>query len=131
MLVCPHQTDYIFCLLSWRYLTRDLRMPTKEPFFLLICQVEHILWMLENIFPERNALTKIKNQLHLGQTSEREKITMFNVPCLQLHVYNVVANSFSTSVSLLHPLKTSENRRLSDIFTGYRSGTLVENGLKF
>ena len=27
------------------------------------------------------------------------------------------------------PLKTSENRRISDIFRGYKSGTLVENGL--
>ena len=29
------------------------------------------------------------------------------------------------------PLKTSENRRISDIFRGYKSGTLVENGLIF
>ena len=30
---------------------------------------------------------------------------------------------------LLYPLKTSENRRLSDAFWGHRSGTLVEHRL--
>ena len=29
----------------------------------------------------------------------------------------------------LYSLKTSENQRFSDVFKGYRSGTLVENGL--
>ena len=38
-------------------------------------------------------------------------------------------NSFSTNVPLLYPLKTSENWRFFDVFRGYRSGTLVENGL--
>ena len=37
---------------------------------------------------------------------------------------------FSTNVSLLHPLKTSQNLRFSDVFRGYRSGKLVENGAK-
>ena len=40
-------------------------------------------------------------------------------------------NPFSTNVPLLYPLNTSENRRISDVFGGYRSGTLVQNGLKF
>ena len=38
-------------------------------------------------------------------------------------------NPFSSNVPLLNPLKTSENWRFSDIFRGFRSGTLVENGL--
>ena len=37
-------------------------------------------------------------------------------------------NPFSTYVPLLYPLKTSENLSLSDVFRGYRSGILVENG---
>ena len=37
-------------------------------------------------------------------------------------------NLFSANAPLLYPLKTSENRRFSDVFRGYRSGTLVENG---
>ena len=36
-----------------------------------------------------------------------------------------VINPFSNNVSLLYPLKTSENRRLSDVLRGYRSGTLL------
>ena len=39
-------------------------------------------------------------------------------------IFFSLLNSFSTNVPLLYPLKTSENRR------GYRSGTLIENGLK-
>ena len=39
-------------------------------------------------------------------------------------------NPFSTNVPLLYPLKVSENHRFSDAFRGYRTGTLVENGLK-
>ena len=38
-------------------------------------------------------------------------------------------NPFSTNVPLLYPLKTSENLRFSDVFRGYRSRALVENGL--
>ena len=37
-------------------------------------------------------------------------------------------NPLSTNAPLLNPLKTSETRRFS-VFRGYRSGTLVENGL--
>ena len=38
---------------------------------------------------------------------------------------------FQQNAPLLYPLKTSENRRFSDIYWGYRSGTLVENGLRW
>ena len=38
-------------------------------------------------------------------------------------------NPFSTNVPPLYRLKTSKNLRFSDVFRGYRSGTLVENGL--
>ena len=36
---------------------------------------------------------------------------------------------FSTNVPLLYPLETSQNLRFSDVFRGYRSETLVKNGL--
>ena len=36
---------------------------------------------------------------------------------------------FSTNVSFLYPQKTSENLQFSDVFRGYKSRTLVENGL--
>ena len=40
-----------------------------------------------------------------------------------------IVNPFSTNIPLLYPLKTSENVQFSDVLRGYRSGTLVENGL--
>ena len=39
-------------------------------------------------------------------------------------------NPFSTNVPLLYFLKISENVRFCEVFRVYRSGTLVENGLK-
>ena len=42
----------------------------------------------------------------------------------------VLFNLFSTNAPLLCPLKTSENWRFPDDFSGYRSGTLVENELR-
>ena len=38
-------------------------------------------------------------------------------------------NPFSTNFPLLYPLKTSKKFWFSDVFRGYRSGKLVENGL--
>ena len=52
------------------------------------------------------------------------KLSLFSQSGLLEHI-----NPFSTNVPLLYPLKTSENRRFSNVFRGYRSGTLVENGL--
>ena len=40
-----------------------------------------------------------------------------------------IVNPFSTNAPLLYSLKTSENFQFSDVFRGYRSGTLIENGL--
>ena len=63
--------------------------------------------------------------------------TLKNFVCILLLVKNISAfwqyfliNPFSTNVPLPYPLKTSENLWFSDIFRGYRSGTLVENRLK-
>ena len=38
-------------------------------------------------------------------------------------------NPFSINVPLLYPVKTSENPRVFDVFKGYATGTLLENGL--
>ena len=38
-------------------------------------------------------------------------------------------NPFSINVLLLYPLRPSENPWFSDVFRGFRNGTLVENGL--
>ena len=50
-------------------------------------------------------------------------------PLSRGQLYSPDINPFSTNVPSLYPLKTSKNRRFSDGFRGYRSGTLVENGL--
>ena len=47
-----------------------------------------------------------------------------------VNAQNDILNPFSTNVALLYPLKTSEYRRFSNVLRGYRSGILVENGLK-
>ena len=49
-----------------------------------------------------------------------------HIPDRELYI-----NLFSNKVPLLYPLKTLENQRFSDVFRGYSSGTLVENGLKW
>ena len=41
----------------------------------------------------------------------------------------VCINPFPTNVSIMYPQKTSENPQFSDVFRGYRSGTLVKNAL--
>ena len=44
-------------------------------------------------------------------------------------LYLTVFKPFSTNVPLLYSRKKSEKRKFSDVFRGYRSGTVVENGL--
>ena len=53
----------------------------------------------------------------------------YNIRFVYLSITDYVLNPFLTNVSFLYPLKTLENHRFSDVFRGYKSGTLVENGL--
>ena len=51
-----------------------------------------------------------------------------------INIYNFEVNSYAFNSFHVYglfryPLKTTENLRFSDVFRGYRSGTLVENGL--
>ena len=46
----------------------------------------------------------------------------------QLFSKTLYFNLFSTNFPLLYPLKASENLQFSDVFKGYRSGALIENG---
>ena len=53
----------------------------------------------------------------------------FYLFCVVLESFKTICiNSISTNVPLLYPLKTSENLRFSDVYGGYKSGTLVEMG---
>ena len=58
------------------------------------------------------------------------KITFSYLGGCSMLIRKLFIKPFSTIVSLLYPLKKSENLRVSDVFKGYRSGTLVENGLR-
>ena len=68
-----------------------------------------------------NFLEKFFTENFLYSSSNDTVILL--IPCL-------ILNPFPTNVPLLCPLKTSENRRFSDVFRGHRSGALVENRLK-
>ena len=71
-----------------------------------------------------------RKKLHIVLSSQFEKVTFQKyIAEFWIVISNQMINPFSTNVPLLHSLKTSENRRCSDIFRGYRSGTLVENVL--
>ena len=43
----------------------------------------------------------------------------------------LIINLFQANVPFLYPLKTWENQRFSDAFTGHRSGTLTWNESNF
>ena len=68
--------------------------------------------------------------------NEMKKATLFivfqvgkNRYCLYIITSSMpLFNPFSTNVPPLYPLKKSEDRRFSDVFRGYRSEKLDENG---
>ena len=68
----------------------------------------------------------VLNSFFLWFQETYELSTFNSIALLSNHIFN----PFSTSVPLPYPLKTSENQRFSDVFRGYRSETLVENGLR-
>ena len=49
---------------------------------------------------------------------------------LRIPDYSNAFNAFYTIAPFLCLLKTSENQGFSDVFMGYRNGTLARNGLK-
>ena len=68
--------------------------------------------------------------------NEMKKATLFklfqvgkNRYCLYFITFSMpLFNPISTNVPPLYPLKTSEDRRFSDVFRGYRSEKLDESG---
>ena len=55
---------------------------------------------------------------------DKKMITQSSEPVIRSLLDHRLINPFSTNILLLYPFKT-----FSDVFRGYRSGTLVENGL--
>ena len=60
-----------------------------------------------------------------------DKFSQLNYPTapFNLHICSDFFNPYPPNVTFLHPLKTSENLRFSDVFRGYRNVTLGEYGL--
>ena len=73
--------------------------------------ISHVFWKTLAVFTESSILMGFWKHLR------------------HLKFWISTINTFSINVSLLHLLKTSENLRVFYVFWGYRSGTLVENGL--
>ena len=93
----------------------------------------------QNIFPEskcflqgsfRWLLLNSMFSLLLAPYPVKDKVpVIYNFVKWFLYDWNIGLNPFSTNAPLLNPLNTPENRRFSDVFRGYRNGTLVDNGL--
>ena len=60
--------------------------------------------------------------------SDKKQKLSINIFYYEKQILKIRSPIFN-NVPLLYPLKTSENRRFSDVFRGYRSRTLVESGL--
>ena len=58
-------------------------------------------------------------ELEEKYNSVSELLLLFLLDLFYLFV--IVINRFSTNLTFLYPLKTSESRRFSDVFRGYRS----------
>ena len=68
----------------------------------------------------------ILNKFNKASSQQRSRYLLNRLFSLA-DVFNF--NPFSTNFPLLYPLKTSEKLQFSDVFRGYRSGTLVQNGV--
>ena len=65
-----------------------------------------------------NFATELEQFYHVNKNNSQSESTIDTL------------NPFLVNVLFLHPLKTSENLWFSNIFRGYRNGTLLWNGLK-
>ena len=56
-------------------------------------------------------------------------LSLPNFTSYSVHYSSVSINPFWPNVPFLYPVKISENQRFSNIFRGYRNGTVGQNGL--
>ena len=68
---------------------------------------------------EFDEYTGKNDELEEKYNSVSELLLLFLLDLFYLFV--IVINRFSTNLTFLYPLKTSESRRFSDVFRGYRS----------
>ena len=71
---------------------------------------------------------KIVHGFHLSTIFAKAPSQMFDW-ILSRPLSQFILTPFTTNLALPYPLKTSENCRFPDVFRGYRSRALVENGL--
>ena len=107
------------------FLANMLRLSFKRSTLISRVHKYHMLSLvlIKKLF-EWSSWMSINRYIHKYTASFNKKVYFGNVI---KHKWNL--NSFSTNIPFLHPLKTSENLRFSDVFRGYRSGTLVESRL--
>ena len=74
-------------------------------------------------------LENIKKSDIIQYKSTNDLYSAFHTTFLQIIDKNGL-NPYSPNVTFLHPLKTSENQRIFDVFSGYRNVTLGEYGLR-
>ena len=106
--------------------------------------VKKMFWMLQ-IWIEKSSYCLLQKTIFLAMqtiSSGKQKtfdINWSNLAVVELHVplrkfvrqYHIWGNLGNPNEVLLCLIWLVLNRRLSDVFRGYRSGTMVENGLMF
>ena len=90
--------------------------------------VEHLIWSIL-----QKQLKAKGRSLFLQNAPSQIFDTIFNTPVMLDRFYMLLAsfvlissmlNPFQSNVTFLYPLKTTENRRFSKVFRGYRNVTL-------
>ena len=89
------------------------------------------IWHSASLWPVKIAFLLRKSKINID--SIIPYITSMSYSSMQVLTKNIYnsekINPFLANVPILHPLKTPENERFSDVFRGYKLGTLATNGL--
>ena len=87
------------------------------------------IWHSASLWPVKIAFLLRKSNINID--SIIPYITSISYSSmLTKNIYNSEkSNPFLANAPILYPLKTPENERFSDVFRGYKLGTLATNGL--
>ena len=107
-----------------QFMNNDVFGPYKTHMIKPFCEK---IYFSSNCFCTKIPSQILKMSLHISK--EGFKVNMIN--CKSSNIYWLgspsrnLLNPFQTNVPFLNPLKTSERQRFSDVFSGYRKGTLA------
>ena len=89
------------------------------------------IWHSASLGPVKIAFLLRKSKINIDSIIPYiTSISYSSMQVLTKNIYNSEKiNPFLANVPILYPLKTPENRRFSDVFRGYKLGTLATNGL--